>query len=61
MRPYVRAANITWGGWDLPDVKQMNFDYQDFKRFKLQLGDVLINEGSGSADEVGKPLSGTGK
>jgi type I restriction enzyme S subunit len=55
MRPYVRAANITWQGWDLSDVKEMNFDPKDFARYKLQVGDVLINEGSGSADEVGKP------
>jgi type I restriction enzyme S subunit len=55
MRPYVRAANITWGGWELTDVKTMNFDDRDFAAFKLQVGDVLINEGSGSAKEVGKP------
>jgi type I restriction enzyme S subunit len=55
MRSYMRAANITWQGWDLSDVKQMNFDPKDFARYKLQVGDVLINEGSGSADEVGKP------
>ena len=61
MRPYVRAANITWDGWDLSDVKQMNFDERDFKKFKLQPGDVLINEGSGSADEVGKPAIWNGE
>jgi len=61
MRPYVRAANITWDGWDLSDVKEMNFDERDFKRFKLQPGDVLINEGSGSADEVGKPAIWNGE
>ena len=55
MRPYVRAANIRWFGWDLSDVKEMSFDPSDFSRFKLQDGDVLINEGSGSATEVGKP------
>jgi restriction endonuclease S subunit/predicted ATPase len=55
MHPYVRAANITWNGWDLSDIKEMNFDPSDFERFKLQVGDVLVNEGSGSADEVGKP------
>lgn len=44
MRPYVRAANITWDGWDLSDVKEMNFDETDFKKFRLQRGDVLINE-----------------
>jgi type I restriction enzyme S subunit len=61
MRPYVRAANITWDGWDLSDVKKMNFDKRDFERFKLQRGDVLINEGSGSADEVGKPAIWNGE
>jgi type I restriction enzyme S subunit len=61
MRPYVRAANITWDGWDLSDVKEMNFEERDFKKFKLQPGDVLINEGSGSADEVGKPAVWNGE
>lgn len=39
----------------------MNFDDHDFKKFKLQPGDVLINEGSGSADEVGKPAIWNGE
>lgn len=55
MRPYVRAANITWGGWSLDDIKEMNFDDEEFAHFRLRDGDVLINEGSGSAKEVGKP------
>lgn len=55
MRPYIRAANITWAGLDLTDVKTMNFDADDFSRFALCDGDVLLNEGSGSAKEVGKP------
>lgn len=55
MRPYVRAANITWNGWDFSDLKEMNFAEPDFSRFRLLPGDVLLNEGSGSAREVGKP------
>ncbi|MEQ3729330.1 MAG: restriction endonuclease subunit S [Tateyamaria sp.] len=55
MRPYIRSANITWSGVDTTDVKEMNFDAADFKRFELNVGDVLLNEGSGSAKEVGKP------
>lgn len=54
MRPYVRAANVTWTGWDLSDVNEMNFDAADFARFQLLHGDVVLNEGSGSAKEVGK-------
>ena len=56
MRPYVRSANVTWTGWDLTDVKEMNFSPDEFATFVLKPGDVLLNEGSGSAKEVGKPL-----
>lgn len=61
MRKYVRAANVTWDGWDLSDVKEMNFAPQDFERFRLQQDDILLNEGSGSAEEVGKPAIWNGE
>ncbi|MBX7190774.1 MAG: hypothetical protein K1X94_01870 [Sandaracinaceae bacterium] len=51
--PYVRAANITWTGLDLSDVKEMGFP--DPERYRLRVGDVLLSEASGSATEVGKP------
>ena len=55
MRPYLRSANITWQGLKLDDIKEMNFEPKDFEKFKLGYGDVILNEGSGSASEVGKP------
>lgn len=55
MRPYLRAANITWQGICLDDVKEMNFDDVDFEKFRLTSGDILLNEASGSPHEVGKP------
>ena len=55
MRPYLRAANVTWDGISLEDVKTMNFDDADFDRFRLTRGDILLNEASGSPNEVGKP------
>lgn len=61
MRPYVRSANITWKGWDLSDVKEMNFSPEEFETFQLRPGDVLLNEGSGSAKEVGKPAIWNGE
>lgn len=61
MRPYVRSANITWDGWDLSDVKEMNFSPEEFEVFKLKSGDVLLNEGSGSPSEVGKPAIWKGR
>ncbi len=55
MRPYLRAANVTWHGIDLSDVKQMNFDPSEVTIYRLLPGDILLGEASGSASEVGKP------
>jgi type I restriction enzyme S subunit len=55
LRPYIRAANITWSGLKLDDVKRMNFAPDQFPKFELLPGDVLLTEASGSASEVGKP------
>jgi type I restriction enzyme S subunit len=51
--PYVRAANVTWQGLDLRDVKSMGFP--NAARYRLTYGDILLAEASGSASEVGKP------
>lgn len=51
--PYVRAANITWEGLDLADVKRMGFPNP--ARYRLLHGDVLLSEASGSPMEAGKP------
>lgn len=55
MRPYVRAANVGWGGLLLDDVKLMNFTDAELAVYGLKTGDLLLNEASGSASEVGKP------
>lgn len=55
MRPYVRAANIGWGGLNLDDVKQMNFTDHEMEVYGLAPGDLLLGEASGSPHEVGKP------
>jgi len=55
LRPYLRAANVTWSGLDLRDVKLMNFSSQESSIYELHRGDVLVAEASGSASEVGKP------
>lgn len=54
MRPYMRAANVTWNGISLHDVKEMDFSPQEFEGFALRPGDVLVGEASGSRLEVGK-------
>ena len=55
MRPYMRAANVTWNGISLHDVKEMDFTPDEFKTYALRRGDLLLSEASGSASEVGKP------
>ncbi|MBK8219355.1 MAG: restriction endonuclease subunit S [Myxococcales bacterium] len=55
MRPYMRAANVTWDGISLDDVKEMDFSPKEFVTYELKDGDILLSEASGSASEVGKP------
>lgn len=55
MRPYLRAANVKWGGLDLTDVKEMAFTPAESETYELRPGDVLLGEASGSPSEVGKP------
>ena len=55
MHPYLRAANVTWDGLDLSDVKEMDFNPKEVETYRLIRGDILLAEASGSADEVGKP------
>ena len=55
MRPYLRAANVTWNGIDTSDVKEMHWEAPEVETFELHPGDILLNEASGSPNEVGKP------
>jgi type I restriction enzyme, S subunit len=61
MRPYLRAANVDWHGLRLDDVKQMNFTDDEMKVYRLEPGDLLLGEASGSPDEVGKPALWNGE
>jgi type I restriction enzyme S subunit len=56
MRPYIRAGNITWDGLDLREVKEMSFTDTEMATYRLEAGDILVNEASGSASEVGKAV-----
>jgi type I restriction enzyme S subunit len=55
MVPYMRAANVTWDGIELSDVKEMDFTPAEQAVYRLQDADILLSEASGSAHEVGKP------
>jgi type I restriction enzyme S subunit len=44
-RPYLRNKNVQWGRFDIEEVFQMDFSDQEFERFRLRPGDVLVCEG----------------
>lgn len=52
---YIRAANITERGVDLGDILLMDFSEKEIATFKLEEGDVLLTEASGSPEHVGRP------
>ncbi len=51
---YLRAANITWGGLDLDEVLEMNFEPSELATYALNAGDIVLTEASGSVEHVGK-------
>ena len=51
--PYLRVANVQDGYLDLNDVATMAVPTADLNRYRLQIGDVLMNEG-GDFDKLGR-------
>lgn len=54
MRPYLRVANVFEDRIDLSDVMEMNFTPAEFESYRLEHGDILLNEGQ-SRELVGRP------
>jgi restriction endonuclease S subunit len=54
MRPYLRVANVFEDRIDISDVKYMNFTPREYEIYRLQEGDILLNEGQ-SLEKVGRP------
>jgi type I restriction enzyme S subunit len=54
MRPYLRVKNVFEDRIDLSDVKEMDFPPEQFERYRLEPGDILLNEGQ-SPEWVGRP------
>ncbi len=48
--PYLGNKNVQWGSFDLTNVQTMDFSPDEFEKFKLQKGDLLVCEGG----EVGR-------
>ncbi len=54
MRPYLRVANVFEDRIDVSDVMTMNFTEKEFETYRLEFGDILLNEGQ-SPHLVGRP------
>lgn len=52
-RPYLRVANVLEDRIDYSDVKAMDFDEDDFVKYQLRPGDILLAEGQ-SPELVGR-------
>jgi type I restriction enzyme, S subunit len=53
-RPYVRVANVFEDRIDVSDLLSMDFGERDFRQYRLDHGDILLNEGQ-STELVGRP------
>jgi type I restriction enzyme S subunit len=45
MRPYLRVMNVFEDRIDTEDIMEMDFSPEDFERYRLEPGDILLNEG----------------
>jgi type I restriction enzyme S subunit len=54
MRPYLRVANVFEDRIDVRNVMEMNFEPDEYERYKLHHGDVLLNEGQ-TPELLGRP------
>ena len=45
LRPYLRVADVQWGRVSAEDLPHMDFSIADKRKFRLEPGDLLVNEG----------------
>ena len=52
--PYLRVANVYANRLDLGEVKTITLPAVSISKYRLEKGDLLIVEGNGSADQLGR-------
>jgi len=53
-RPYLTVRNVQRGFLDLTEVERFEVTDAELERLRLQLGDLLVVEGNGSRDQIGR-------
>jgi len=54
LRPYLRVANVYRNKLELSEIKHMGVTESEFSRTQLKKNDLLIVEGHGNTDEIGR-------
>ncbi|GGY08589.1 restriction endonuclease subunit S [Streptomyces hiroshimensis] len=58
--PFLRVANVGRGSLDLSDVHRIELFEGELERFRLQRGDLLVVEGNGSPEQIGRAAAWLG-
>ena len=53
-RPFLTVRNVMRGYLDLSDVERMEITTAELNRLQLSAGDLLVVEGNGSRDQIGR-------
>lgn len=59
--PYLGVSNVQRGRLDLADVKKFELDPGELERRRLKMGDLLVIEGNGSFNEIGRCAKWSGE
>lgn len=59
--PFLRVANVGRGRLDLQEVHEVELFEGEFERLALQSGDLLVVEGNGSPDQIGRSAMWSGE
>ena len=51
---YLRVANVFRGSIDMTEIKDLGVTQAELERTRIRLGDLLVVEGHGNPDEVGR-------
>lgn len=53
-RPYLTVRNVQRGYLDLSAVERFEISEAELRKLRLEVGDILVVEGNGSADQIGR-------
>lgn len=59
--PFLRVANVGRGHLDLEEVHRIELFEGELKKFRLEAGDLLVVEGNGSSDQIGRAAQWLGE